>query len=93
MLATANLDSESTSLTPTSRTGNQAAQGSTGGDGGQGSHGDGDGQLPHRQDLDPSMIDLAVPDNLHANDHRLQAAQQRVLHPWASMSHPPMRHR
>jgi hypothetical protein len=59
----------------------------------QGSHGDGGGQLPRRQDLDPSTIDLAVPDILHANDHRLQAAQQTVLHPWASESYPPMRYR
>ena len=93
MLATANLDSESTSLTPTGRTGNEGARGSTGGDDGQGSHGNGGGQVPHRQDLDPSMIDLAVLDILKANDHRLQASQQRVLYPWASMSRPPMRYR
>jgi hypothetical protein len=93
VLATADLDPESTSLTPTGRAGNGAAQGSTSGDGRQGSHGDGGGQLPRRQDLDPSTIDLAVPDILHANDHRLQAAQQTVLHPWASESYPPMRYR
>jgi hypothetical protein len=90
VLGKANIGSGSSAPTSTAQVGIETTPGLIGGNGGPATHSDGGGQLLQMSELDASMFELCVPDTIHANHHRLQGAQERVLRPWASMLRHPM---